>query len=655
MLERRSVWRVGPDSTWTTVLPVAFIILSLVSLLVLPIVVANHTSRMRAEITRVAEPARRAANQIQVDLAAELDRIIAFQVTGQASYRAIHDRLVAQQAHNRRVLAALTPNLGGDLDQRLAALFAQTGRWHDGIRGSELLARQLPAEVFQTRLFEHHVAYEEALLAASELELALQTSIEERLQSIRDAERWNRALTILLALLALTSALLVARLGRQMRLLAAEAVRQRHDAQREAAEAKKARQAAEGQERRAAFLASAGQELAASLDYQETMATLARLVVPNVAEACVVDIVEEGRLRRAAVKHRDPETESRLLAGAETRGEMVPEALVRLMEQREARLVGGTSGLYEYAVGADDGANRTVAVIPLVSRGQILGVVIAVAPESRLFNGEDLILLTDLARHAALAVDNARLYLESQQAVRVREEVLAIVSHDLRNPLNAVTLAAGLLRSSPNLTAEDREYVETLDVSAKRMTRLIDDLLDVTRLEGGKRLPIEPAPVDVPSLIDEVHELFKAQAAAGSITLQKRVEEDLPSVRADLHRVLQVFSNLIGNALKFTPAEGLIAFGAKRREGAVVFHVSDSGPGIPREHLKDIFTPYWQAKRTERLGAGLGLPIARGIVEAHGGRIWVGSEPGAGTTFFFTLPVEDVPAVRRAEESPAHR
>src|SRR5438128_7608367 len=153
-------------------------------------------------------------------------------------------------------------------------------------------------------------------------------------------------------------------------------------------------------------------------------------------------------------------------------------------------------------------------VIPLVSRGEVLGVVTAAAPAGQVFTREDLMLATELARHGSLAIDNARLYLESQQAVRAREEVLAIVSHDLRNPLNAVTLGASLLKTSRSLSDDDREQLEIIDVSAKRMSRLIADLLDVTRLEGGKQLPIQPARVEVESIFHETYELFKAQAAA---------------------------------------------------------------------------------------------------------------------------------------------
>jgi signal transduction histidine kinase len=192
---------------------------------------------------------------------------------------------------------------------------------------------------------------------------------------------------------------------------------------------------------------------------------------------------------------------------------------------------------------------------------------------------------------------------------------------------------------SDSLVEDDREQIETIEVSAKRMSRLIADLLDVTRLEGGKRLPIEREDVHPTELLREAEELFRAQSTVASVTMAYETDAELPLVHADRHRVMQVLSNLIGNALKFTPPAGRIVIRATRQHGQVLFAISDTGPGIPREHLSDIFSPYWQAKRTERMGAGLGLPIAKGIVEAHGGRIWVESEPGNGTQFYFTLPI----------------
>lgn len=634
--ERRSIWRVGPESTWTTVLPVLFVIASLLTLAILPVIVGSHTSQMRDQITRVAEPARRAANQIQLDLSSELDKVIAFQVTGQTGFRDDYRNLLVEQIRDYDVLRRLGPQLGEDVNRQLQALIAETQRWHAGVTTGEFLQRQLPAEIFMTRIFERHPSYESALRTAAALETAIQAAANDRLRKIRDAERINMALTIVLTLLALTSALLVAGLGRQTRLLAREAMRRRQEAEREAGEAKIARAAAEKEERRAAFLATAVQELTASLDIDRAVSTLAKLVVPNLAEMCAIDLVEDGALRRRAVAHRDEAIERQM------QGEIgLPTSEVKSLNPNQA-----------------DAQRPSIMVIPLISRGETLGSITAAAPAGYVFTRDDRQLADELARQGSLAIDNSRLYLETQQALRAREEVLAIVSHDLRNPLNAVKLAASLLKTSESLSEEEREQLDIIGLSSERMHRLIEDLLDVTRLEGGKQLPVEPKPMPVEPLLVETHELFKAQAATSSITLQYHANSNTPPVYADHHRVLQVLSNLIGNAMKFTPQGGIIAFRADPKDDHVVFSISDTGPGIPKEHLKDVFNPYWQAKRAERLGAGLGLPIAKGIVEAHGGRIWVESEPGSGTRFYFTLPLareEKKVSAARPEESPAHR
>lgn len=634
--------------------PVAFIIVSLLSLVALPLVVSSKTRKMRDEISRVAEPARRSANTLQDNLSAEPNKVIAFQVTGQAQYRSDYERVVASGQAERTVLSKLAPQLGNEIRQDFEVLVTESARWHDGVGTGEFLQRQLPQEVFLTRLYERHPAYEKSLNAATNLEIAIQSAIGERLEAIRKIERLNVSLTIILTLLALTSALLVAGLGRQMQLLAREAMRRRSDAEHEASEAEQARAAAEREERRAAFLASAGQELTASLDLGETVAALARLIVPNLAQACVLDIADDaGSLRRAAAVQYDGDRTTDDGKGTSAARE-VPEIVSRVIEDRLPRLVGAASPDIGYFADDVGDGKSAWALVPLVSRGQTLGIIAAQVYEDKSLVADDVTLLTELARHGSLAIDNARLYSDSQQALRAREEVLAIVSHDLRNPLSAVTLGASLLKTSDSLSDEDREQLDIIAVSAGRMSRLIEDLLDVTRLEGGKKLPIEPESVEPSSLFAEASDLFRSQAAASSVELEFEASDDLPAVHADRHRVLQVISNLIGNALKFTPAGGVIRVSAARQDGSVLFTVADNGPGIPREDLGDIFNPYWQAKRAERLGAGLGLPIAKGIVEAHGGRIWVESQPGNGTRFFFTLPVASL-ASSNAENRAALR
>jgi signal transduction histidine kinase len=250
----------------------------------------------------------------------------------------------------------------------------------------------------------------------------------------------------------------------------------------------------------------------------------------------------------------------------------------------------------------------------------------------------DLQLAEELARRAAVSVENARLYHAARRATQARDDVLVIVAHDLRNPLNTILVQANLLRrhmAEPE--RHSQKPAEVIERAATRMNRLIEDLLDVTRLEAG-RLSVEPARVHAQRVVSEAVEAQRPLATSASLELRLELAADLPEVWADRDRLLQIFENLIGNALKFTKPSGRITVGAAPREGQVLFWVTDTGSGIAAENLPHLFDRFWQAKKGERRGAGLGLPIVKGLIEAHGGRIWVESLPGQGSTFFFTIP-----------------
>lgn len=228
---------------------------------------------------------------------------------------------------------------------------------------------------------------------------------------------------------------------------------------------------------------------------------------------------------------------------------------------------------------------------------------------------------------------------EKERAVRVRDEVLGIVAHDLRNPLGVILLQAGkLLRRLEPGDESSRKSVGVIERAASRMNRLIQDLLDVTRMEAG-RLHVQLARVSAAQIVADTLEAQGPLASAAAVELGAEVSTDLPELLADRDRLLQVFENLVGNALKFTGPGGRITVGAGRRGAReVLFRVTDTGPGIPAEDVPHLFDRFWQAREARCLGAGLGLPIVKGLVEAHGGRVWVESAPGQGSTFFFTIP-----------------
>jgi len=199
-------------------------------------------------------------------------------------------------------------------------------------------------------------------------------------------------------------------------------------------------------------------------------------------------------------------------------------------------------------------------------------------------------------------------------------------------------MQAGMLkRRGPEPDRRSRKPGETIERSATRMNRLIQDLLDVARMESGQ-LAITQTRLSARELIVEAAEMQRPLAAAASLDLRYDVDRDVPDVWGDRDRLLQVFENLIGNAIKFTNAGGRITVTAAVRDHEVVFRVADTGSGIASENLPRVFDRFWQAARANREGAGLGLPITKGIVEAHGGRIWVESTPNRGTTFSFTVP-----------------
>jgi signal transduction histidine kinase len=263
------------------------------------------------------------------------------------------------------------------------------------------------------------------------------------------------------------------------------------------------------------------------------------------------------------------------------------------------------------------------------------------APD-RAYSAADVRFAERIAQRAAYAIDNARLYDAARRAIQTRDSVLGIVAHDLRNPLGTILMqAAALRRPGAEPARGSRRAADVIERSGRRMNRIIQDLLDVTRMEQG-RLTVEQGPVSARQAIADSVEAQEPLATAASLGLEVDVAPDLPPVWADRDRLLQIFENLVGNAIKFTEAGGVIRVGAAPRDGDVLFWVSDTGAGISAETLPHIFDRFSQGRRGERRGVGLGLAIVKGLVEAHGGRIWVESTVGRGTTFFFTIPTAPV-------------
>jgi PAS domain S-box-containing protein len=396
------------------------------------------------------------------------------------------------------------------------------------------------------------------------------------------------------------------------------------------------------------LLGEAGTLLSETLDYEATLTNLAQLVVRDLADFCVIDVVRE-ELQRVKVASHDPanawicdelmrvrlEHRPLLLQEAIDSGasyivqDLTPEKLA-LYAQSEAHLA---------ALKATNA--RSTLMVPLISHGKLLGA-LGLLSSHQQYSTTDLALVSELARRAALSIEQAYVHQVAKRAIQSRDDVLSIVAHDLRNPLNTIRLQTELLRVKGGPGERDR--AASIDRAAVRMDRLIQDLLDVTRIEGGA-LVLDRRSVPTRNLLSEIVDAQRPAASAASLELQLDSPEALPDVWADRNRVQQICENLIGNAVKFTPPGGRISVGALPRDHEVMFWVADTGEGMDQENLPHVFDRFWQAHESHRThGAGLGLPIVKGLVEAHGGRVWVESARNRGTTFFFTLPCARAPA-----------
>lgn len=426
--------------------------------------------------------------------------------------------------------------------------------------------------------------------------------------------------------------------------------------ERELTQEQAARAEAENSQKRASLLAEASRVLSTSFDYQTTLAALVRLAVPALADYCAIDILDgEDDFERIGEAHVDP-TKSKLLREVATfpKGALTSlHPLMRVMATGTPVLEMEITPAFIRASFAEAEQRRIVEAlepkslicVPLVASGKPLGAMTLVTSGSgRRYEIADLSLAADLARRAAIVVEHARLFHEAEQATRARDDVLAVVAHDLRNPLNTVTMAVSLmLETTPVERVQERRQVEIVRRAADRMNRMIQDLLDVKRMESG-RLTMDARPESPAVLVNDTVDMLRPLATGSTIRLEADVPDLLPMVFADSARIQQVLSNLVGNAVKFTPRGGLVTVGAEQMDSEVRFCVIDTGPGIPAEQLPHIFGRFWQARTSDRRGIGLGLAIAKGIVEGHNGRIWVESHVGLGSTFYFTLPaVEETP------------
>lgn len=403
------------------------------------------------------------------------------------------------------------------------------------------------------------------------------------------------------------------------------------------------------------FLADTTRILSESTSYEERVQRIANLVVPPLADICLVHIINDSKLTLKAVAQNE-------IGDADILHNIFANGCLEKPETKFGPKFVLKSGSSQLIKNIDNNLLLQIAShdeslfqkiknfeiqswisAPMKTRGRQVGVISFIRCKPDGYSEADLDFANLIADRAALAVDNARLYNEAQQAIRLREDVLAVVSHDLKNPLGIVKGFNELIASyamSSMVNHSILEATQAIERSVRQMERLVNDLLDFAKIQSGT-LSIESKPYQVSNLIWEGAEIIKHHADKKNISMQIDVQPQLPMVNCDSDRIKQVFSNLLGNAIKFSPENSFLKIRALRNPSDVEITITDYGPGISSDNLSHIFDRYWQVRETAKLGNGIGLSIAKGIVEGHHGKIWAESKIGKGTTFHFTLPIAE--------------
>lgn len=586
-------------------IPALFVAALLVAVTLVPAAIERRVSELREQGERMADPAHAAIRELQLNFALETAGTRGYLLTGDRTYAVKH-----HEARTRRVtainelirLSDQYPQIR-ELDPLVHQLAAQLAP-ADAVLDS-LYRGDLTRSAFVGRLGLQQRRLETAANTARSIGKLVSERSAARLDDVYRAQRVGRWLVTGLVLLAGLAAILVARLGTANRRLARLEGAARAEADR----------------RRVQLEAG---ERAAREELREIEAIYATAPIG----LCVIDT--EFRVVRVNA------------ALADLNGMSIAEHIGRTLE--EVRPGIATASLPAIRQVFDTGLpvlglevsedtpphpprHWLASFTPLHDHdGQVFGVNVIVEN------------VTD-QRHAS--AEMRRLYAEAQRAIAQRDEILGIVSHDLRNPLNTILMSASLLYEQ---VSSDRKQTQVMIIqrAVEQTTRLIQDLLDATRADAGG-LRVLPVPNYAGELVRDCVDSHMSQAQARGLTISADVESDA-LLLADRDRIEQLLGNLVINAITHTEPGGEIVVACEERASEACFQVRDTGCGIAPEHLPHVFDRYWQIRRSGRAGAGLGLTIAKGIVEAHGGRIWVASEPGRGTTFFFTIPLAATPA-----------
>ncbi len=584
----------GRGAAWATGFWLVFLFVSLLALALVPLVLERDVEDVRKRIGDVLEPADQLAAKIQFAQARQMEAFYSFLLLGDPASRVRYREARAEEQAASDSLGALTEGMSIQVREEMANVLPLSFSWH--LSHERFLNRETspfgppPAALipeYRQMLRTEQAAYSEVIAASRDLRIAL--SIEMRTAESGMARRrllqteFNQVLVVL----GLLATVVVLVLAWRLRELIRESEKRRK-------EALKARREAD-----ALLRATGDGVLGMDLEGRCTFLNRAGAELLGYSSRQVVGKDVHGLLHHSLPDGRPHARSDCLIMRALAAGDSI-------------------SGRNETLWRA--GGEPFPVQISLRAMKDGLALVGAVLS------------FTDMTKTRAAEAS-------LRQAVRARDEVLAVVSHDLRNPVGTIFSAASLLLTLDPSPEKRREHLLAVKRSAERINRLIQDLLDVARLEAGV-LPVDPGPFQVRDILNDVVEGHRGRAEEKGVNLTVRVPEGIPAAWGDPHRVVQVLTNLVENALRETPAGGEISLGVEDGPagGGLRFMVRDTGPGIRPEDQIRLFDRFWQVSRKDKGGAGLGLSIVKGIVEAHGGTVWVDSEMGKGTAFWFTLP-----------------
>jgi PAS domain S-box-containing protein len=409
-------------------------------------------------------------------------------------------------------------------------------------------------------------------------------------------------------------------------------------------------------EEQQSFLNRLTEALSESLNYENSLQQIAQMAVPFLGDWCAIEIIgENGSVKRVAVVHSDPSK-----ASVVDRMKASPPAIMRMKgladkiqagltirveqvdEEEHCKRVGAAHFQMVKEMGI-----RSYLVAPLQARGKTLGT-LTFGSGARVFTEDDAEFVAEVGRRAGIAVDNVRLFNEAQRAVRAREDTVAIISHDLKNPMSAISIMAQLMQRLINKGLYDNAKLKEdllgltnrMERSARQAVELADSVLDLAKIEMGG-FQLQKHKEGLRGLFKGLSDVFVPLAAEKGVELTCEVHPPHLDLYCDRARIVQAVSNLIANSLKFTPVGGRILVQASSAgTGWVYVSVTDSGEGIPEEFLPTLFERY-STMRQKRPGTGLGLSIVKGIIEAHGGHVRVSSRLGQGSCFTLVFPVPE--------------